>query len=147
MDKPKFVYVTYIASTPQKVWKALLDPAMTAQYWQNDNISDWKKGSKWEHRSSGKDKTLRLVGKVLESKPPRRLVISWAFPQDAGKAAKTSRVTFDIAKYRGVVRLTVTHDRLEPRSAMLEGITHGWPIVLSSLKSLLERRRALPKLW
>jgi hypothetical protein len=56
-------------------------------------------------------------------------------------------VTFDIEPYRGVVKLTITHDQLEAGSEMLEGITRGWPIVLSSLKSLLETGKALPKLW
>jgi uncharacterized protein YndB with AHSA1/START domain len=147
MDKPKFVYVTYISSTPEKVWNALLDAKMTAQYWQHENVSDWKPGSRWEHRSSDKERALRLVGKVIESTPPRRLVLTWAFPADEAHEKKHTRVTFEIESVRDVVRLTVTHDHLEPGSEMLEGITKGWPKVLSSLKSLLETGRALPKLW
>jgi uncharacterized protein YndB with AHSA1/START domain len=147
MDKPRFVYVTYIATTPEKLWDALIDSKMTAQYWQNDNVSDWKPGSRWEHRSSDKKGTVRLVGKVVESVRPRRLVLTWAFPADEAREDKHTRVTFDIETFRGVVRLTVTHDHLEPGSEMLEGITAGWPKVLSSLKSLLESGRALPQLW
>ena len=147
MDKTQFVYVVYISTTPEKVWNALLDAKMTKQYWQNDNVSDWKPGSKWEHRSSEKDRTLRLVGKVVESSPPRRLVLTWAFPTDEANEKKHSRVTFDIEPVRDVVRLTVTHDRLEPGSDMEKSIMEGWPKVLSSLKSLLETGRALPKLW
>jgi len=71
MDKPEFVYVTYIATSPEKLWNALLDPEMTAKYWQNENVSDWRPGSRWEHRGIDKDRTRRLVGKVLESSPPR----------------------------------------------------------------------------
>jgi uncharacterized protein YndB with AHSA1/START domain len=147
MDKPEFVYVTYIASTPEKVWDALLDPKMTAQYWQHENVSDWKPGSKWEHRGFDEKRTLRLVGKVVESARPRRLVITWAFPEDEARDEKHTRVTFDIEPAGEVVRLTVTHDRLEPGSKMDKGIREGWPKVLSSLKSLLETGRALPKLW
>jgi len=147
MDKPRFVYVTYIAASPEKVWKALIDPDTTAKYWQHINVSDWKPGSKWEHRSADKQGALRLVGRVIESSPPRRLVITWAFPADEGRQEKHSRVTFEIEPVAGVVRLTVIHDRLEPGSEMLEGITDGWPKVLSSLKSLLELGRPLPKLW
>jgi uncharacterized protein YndB with AHSA1/START domain len=147
MDKPKFVYVTYISTTPEKLWNALLDAKMTAQYWQHHNISDWKPGSKWEHRSSDKERALRLVGKVIESTPPRRLVITWASPADEARPEKHSRVTFEIEPVRDAVRLTVTHDSLEPASDMLKGITEGWPKVLSSLKSLLETGKALPKLW
>ena len=147
MSKPSFVYVTYIASSPEKVWNALIDAKVTRKYWQHENVSDWKPGSKWEHRECNKERTLKLVGKVIENSPPRRLVLTWAFPADEGRAEKHSRVTFEIEPIGDVVRLTVTHDRLEPGSEMLRGITDGWPKVLSSLKSLLETGRPLPTLW
>jgi len=147
MDKPQFVYVTYIASSPEKVWNALIDPKMTEKYWQNENVSDWKPGSRWEHRGFDKDRTLRLVGKVIESSPPRRLVLTWALPADEAREEKHSRVTFEIEPAAGVVRLTVTHEHFEPGSQMFESIKEGWPKVLSSLKSLLETERPLPKLW
>jgi uncharacterized protein YndB with AHSA1/START domain len=147
MDKPQFVYVTYIATSPEKLWEALTDPAMTTTYWQHVNVSDWKPGSKWEHRSSDPGGELKLVGRVVESSPPRRLVLTWAFPADEARAEKHTRVTFEIQPLGHVVRLTVTHDRLEAGSEMLEGITQGWPKVLSSLKTMLEVGRPLPKLW
>jgi uncharacterized protein YndB with AHSA1/START domain len=147
MDKPQFVYVTYISTTPEKLWKALIDAKMTKKYWQHENISDWKPGSKWEHRSFDKERTLKVAGKVIESSPPRRLVLTWAFPADEAREEKHTRVTFEIEPLGDVVRLTVTHDRLEPDSEMLKRITLGWPKVLSSLKSLLEVGRALPELW
>ena len=147
MDKLQFIYVTYISTSPKELWNALIDPKVTAKYWQHENVSDWQPGSKWEHRSADNERTLRLVGKVIESSPPRRLVLTWAFPADEAREEKQSRVTFEIEPIRGVVRLTVTHDHLEPGSEMLQGITEGWPKVLSSLKSLLEVGRPLPKLW
>jgi uncharacterized protein YndB with AHSA1/START domain len=147
VEKPQFVYVVYIATTAEKLWDALLDAKLTAQYWQHENVSDWKPGSRWEHRESSKDRKLKLVGKVVESKPPRRLVLTWADPSDEENRDKHSRVTFDIEPVKGVVRLTVTHDLLEPGSDMLEGIRDGWPKVLSSLKSLLESGKPLPRLW
>ncbi len=73
--------------------------------------------------------------------------VTWAFPVDEAHEAKYTRVTFEIEPLGSVVRLTVTHDRLEPGSEMLKGITAGWPKVLSSLKSLLEVGRPLPELW
>jgi uncharacterized protein YndB with AHSA1/START domain len=147
MDKPEFLYVTYIATSPEKLWKALLDPETTAKYWQHENVSDWKPGSRWEHRRSDETKRVVLVGKVLESLPSRRLVLTWADPADEANEGKHSRVTFDIEPVGGVVRLTVTHDRFEPGSKMFESIREGWPKVLSSLKSLLEAGRPLPGLW
>ena len=43
-DKPTFVYVTYIESTAEKVWEALTDADLTAQYWGHSNVSDWRAG-------------------------------------------------------------------------------------------------------
>ena len=143
MSKSKFVYVTYIASTPEKVWTALLDAKFTRQYWDRENVSDWKPGSKWEHRRFDKARTVDLVGEVLESKPPRRLVLTWANASDAKNKAKHSRVTLEIEPIKEMVRLTVTHDELQAGSGMLEGISEGWPRVLSSLKSLLETGKPL----
>jgi uncharacterized protein YndB with AHSA1/START domain len=145
MSKPEFVYVTYIVSTPEKVWNALTNGEITRQYWwRRRNASDWIVGSKWEHQDYNDPKTVDITGKVLESKPPERLVISWADPKDLGNSKKTSRVTFQIEPAPGAVRLTVTHDELEPDSNMLRGISRGWPAVLSSLKSLLETGKPLP---
>ena len=139
MDKPKFVYVSYINSTPEKVWNALIDPEVTKQYWWNhQNASDWKVGSKWEHRDYD-SKRVDIVGEVVESSPPRKLVVTWVPPADEGNADKTSRVTYDIEGIKeGLVRLTVTHDELEPDSEMFHSVSFGWPAVVSALKSILE---------
>ena len=147
MDKSQFIYVTYISTSPEKLWNALIDAEITTKYWQHVNVSDWQPGSKWEHRGANKEGAVHLVGKVIESSPPRRLVLTWAFPTDEEREEKHTRVTFDIEPVRDVVRLTVTHDRLEHGSEMLKGITDGWPKVLSSLKSLMELGRPLPQLW
>jgi uncharacterized protein YndB with AHSA1/START domain len=143
----QFVYVTYISASPEKVWHALLDAEATTRYWQHLNVSDWKPGSRWEHRSADSDRALRLIGKVVESTPPRRLVLTWAFPADEARVDSHTVVSFEIEPIGEVACLTVTHERLEPGSAMLEGITEGWPKVLSSLKTLLETGSPLPKLW
>ncbi|MFN3323205.1 MAG: SRPBCC family protein [Bryobacteraceae bacterium] len=144
MDKPKFVYVTYIDSTPEKVFDALTNDEMTKQYWgRSRNVSDWKPGSRWEHQDWENPKTVDIVGTVIECTPPNRLVVTWADPAEAEEPGKHSRVTFEVEPMFGAVRLTVTHDELEPDSEMLKGITLGWPAILSSLKSLLETGRPL----
>ena len=88
MKKPDFVYVTYIATTPEKVWQALVDTDVMRQYWVGANgecarvnVSDWKPGSRWEHQRSDDPRMVDIVGKVVESNPPRRLVITWARPK------------------------------------------------------------------
>jgi uncharacterized protein YndB with AHSA1/START domain len=139
MDKPKFVYVTYIATTPDKLWNALMDSEMTKQYWgRARNVSDWKVGSTWQHQDYDDPGMIKIAGTVVESNPPRRLVLTWASPADTANEAKHSRVTFEIEPFMDAVRLTVTHEELEPGSEMLHGITQGWPAILSSLKTLLE---------
>jgi uncharacterized protein YndB with AHSA1/START domain len=143
MNDEKFVYVIYIAATPEKIWKALLDGEMTKQYWNRENVSDWKPGSNWEHRRFDKDHTVDLVGKVVESVPPRRLVLTWAEPADAADKGNHTRVAIDIETVGDMVRLTVTHDEFKPGTDMLRKITNGWPRVLSSLKSYLETGRPL----
>jgi len=141
-DKAEFVYVTYIASTPEKVFDALIAPEMTRKYWAHLNVSDWKVGSAWKHENAENGKS-DLVGKVLESDRPKRLVISWAFPADQDNPAKYSRVTFLVQPGPKAVRLTVTHEDLEPGSDMDKGIRRGWPVVLSNLKTLLETGTAM----
>jgi uncharacterized protein YndB with AHSA1/START domain len=137
-EKISFVYVTYIRATPEKVFEAITKPEIARRYWGHENVSDWKPGSTWEHVRANEQRTVQLVGKVVETTPPTRLVITWANASQAEDPAAYSRVSFDLAEYEGMVRLTVTHDELEAGSGMAKGIQQGWPIVLSSLKSLLE---------
>ena len=137
-EKTSFVYVTYIRSTPEKVFEAITKPEIARRYWGHENVSDWKPGSSWQHVRADEQRTVQLVGKVVEVQPPTRLVITWASPSQADDPASVSRVSFDIAPYEEMVQLTVTHDELEAGSGMAKGIQRGWPIVLSSLKSLLE---------
>jgi uncharacterized protein YndB with AHSA1/START domain len=143
MSKAQFMYVTYIAATPERVFAALTEPEFTRQYWDAENVSDWKPGSRWEHWRTDGPRKLAMVGKIVESAPPRRLVFTWATPSDEANPAKHSRVTYEIEAVGDMARLTVTHDELEPGSEMLRGISDGWPRVLSSLKSFIETGRAL----
>ena len=138
-----YVYVTYIASTPEKVFEAITKPDLARRYWGHENVSDWTPGSKWEHVRANDERTVELVGKVVETSPPTRLVITWANASQAADPDAYSRVTFDIEPYDDMVRLTVSHDELEAGSGMANGIQKGWPVVLSSLKSFLETGRGL----
>jgi uncharacterized protein YndB with AHSA1/START domain len=137
-EKISFVYVTYIRSTPEKVFEAITKPEIARRYWGHENVSDWKPGSSWQHVRANEQRTVELVGKVVETTPPARLVITSANASQADDPDAYSRVTFEIAPYEEMVRLTVSHDELVAGSGMAKGIQQGWPIVLSSLKSLLE---------
>ena len=138
MSKTSFVYVTYIRSTPEKVFEAITKPEVARRYWGHENLSDWTPGSDWKHVRADEKQTVQVVGKVISVEPPTRLVISWASPSQADDPGAYSRVSFEVAPYEGMVRLTVTHDELEADSGMANGVRKGWPLVLSSLKSLLE---------
>jgi uncharacterized protein YndB with AHSA1/START domain len=150
--KPDFVYVTYIATTPEKLWQALMDTDMMAQWWVDPkagcarvNVSDWKPGSLWEHRRADGSNIVDIAGKVIETETPKRLVFSWARPGEVSEETKHSRVTFDIVQYTDtLVKLTVTHDDLAKDPSMLAGVSGGWPTVLSNLKTFLETGHALP---
>jgi uncharacterized protein YndB with AHSA1/START domain len=146
--------VTYIETTPARVWQALVDTDVTRKFWMGPNaavpahvnVSDWKPGSPWEHQRVDDTRAVDIAGKVIESTPPSRLVISWARPKELTDPSKHSRVTFLIEPIGDtLVRLTVTHEDLEKDEPMLAGISSGWPMVLSNLKTFLEKGRALPR--
>lgn len=143
MSSAEFIYVVYIASTPEKIWNALLVPEITRQYWNHENVSDWKVGSSWEHRRADESRNVVILGRVVEVIPFKHLVLTWALPKDVDDKSKYTRATFDIEAVATMARLTVTHDELEEGSEMLRSITAGWPRVLSSLKSLLETGQPL----
>jgi uncharacterized protein YndB with AHSA1/START domain len=146
MAKPQFVYVTYIRSTPEKVWSALTAPRTMKKYWFGITAeSDFKQGSSWALKFE--DGRIADTGEILEVEPPRRLVIRWRneFKPEL-KAEGWSRCTFEVemADYypdRGgkAVKLTVHHEiEGESGGKFIEAVSGGWPKVLSNLKSLLE---------
>lgn len=138
---PTYVYVTYIRASAEQVWHALTDADLTARYWGHANVSDWQPGSTWEHRRVDGSGAVDVVGKVLETQPPTRLVITFGEPE---KESGVSTVTFLLEPDQDIVRLTVTHEDL-PDASALDAISHGWPAVLANLKSLLETGDVLPQ--
>ncbi|MFW0777035.1 MAG: SRPBCC family protein [Rickettsiales bacterium] len=137
MSKTELIYTTYIKTTPKKLWEAITNPEFARQYWGGMvNVSDWKQGSKWEHQDTNNHNEVKLVGEVKEIKPHTRLVLSWSAPDNIENA---SQVSYDIiALENGVVRLDVIHSDLEIGSHMHGGVSKGWPLVLSNMKTYLE---------
>jgi uncharacterized protein YndB with AHSA1/START domain len=139
----KFVYVTYIKTTPEKLWEALVTPEFTKQYWLGvSQVSDWKVGSSWKLVFD--DGRVADTGEVLEIDPPRKLVVSWQneFRPEL-KEEGHSRATFEIVAVGELAMLTVTHEIDREGSKLIEAVSGGWPAILSSLKTLLETGKAL----
>ena len=134
MNKSELVYKMYIRSTPEKTWDAITKPEFTRKYWSGmANVSDWKNGSEWQHLSQ--ENEVWITGEVVESVPPKRLVLTWADPDDL---KDVSRVSYEIEPLEDMVCLTVIHDSFNADSEMAGKVSKGWPHVLSSLKSFLE---------
>jgi uncharacterized protein YndB with AHSA1/START domain len=144
MYKPRFVYVTYVATTAEKLWQALTDGEFTRRYWGGRRIeSDWQVGSPVKHVRE--DGGVDWQGEVLQSERPR--LLSYTFHMlisEQHRGERPSRVTFDLQPLGSVVKLTLTHDDFEAEKATLETTRDGWPAIMSSLKSLLETGSPLP---
>ena len=142
MSKPEFVYVTYIETTPEKLWEALTSSAFTRQYWFGAEVrSDWSLGSPFALLLDGE---VTDSGEILESDPPRRLSYSFKHHKFAElRSEPISRVVFTIEPFGSLVRLTVLHDGFVEGGKYLGAVSNGWPAILSGLKSLLERGKVL----
>jgi uncharacterized protein YndB with AHSA1/START domain len=143
VDRAAFTYVIYIRATREAVWAGLTEPEFTRQYWMHDNVSDWRVGSRWEHRRSDGSGVVDIVGEVVECRPAERLIVTWVPPADDGVAEKTSRVSIGLADQAGWpggpwVQLSLEHAELARDSEMHTSIAWGWPAVLSGLKTVIE---------
>ncbi len=142
--KPKTVYVTYIASTPERVWQALTSSELTKKYfWERSVEIEPKAGGTFALRLP--DGRVNVQGKVIDYDPPRRLSITWhvEWPEDFAKLPECL-VTYEIAQAGGSVRLTMTESHSwDVPDAILSGGRTGWPAILSSLKSLIETGKPL----
>jgi uncharacterized protein YndB with AHSA1/START domain len=155
LNKPEFVYVSYIRTTPELLYRALTERAFMERYWGVVVESDWEVGSAitWERRGLRQTDPRQLV---LEADPPRRLSYTWhaITPEWSpslddercrlAAAEALSQVAFELEPQGELVKLTVRHDHFEPDSIVAQMVTRGWPIVISSLKTLLETGHTQP---
>lgn len=144
MARSVFVYVTYIRTTPQKLWSALTeDVEFMKQYWFGVHCeSQWVAGSSWKMVSpSGQ---ILDAGEIVEADPPRRLVIRWQHQNKPElKAEGESRCTMELEPTGAAVKLSITHSIEREPSKLIEAVSGGWPKILSNLKSLLESGSAV----
>ena len=138
MARSTYVYVTYIRTTPQRVWSALTDATFIRQYWFGMQCdSRFTAGSSWKLVSP--DGQLFDDGAIVEAEPPRRLVIRWQHQNKPElKAEGASLCTMELEPTAGAVRLSITHTIEREPSKFIDAVSGGWPKVISNLKSLLE---------
>ena len=143
MKKDQFVYVTYIRTTPEKLWKALTEPEFTRKFWHDTTQeSQWKSGASWKILTP--DGRVADSGEVIEIEPRRRLVLKWRHELGPElKAEGYSRLTYQLEKEGNSVKLTVIHEIEKEGSKFIEAVSSGWPHILASLKSLLETGESL----
>ena len=143
MAESQFVYVIYIRTTAEKLWQALTEPEFTRRYWfDTTQESEWRPGASW--KIVFPDGRLADSGEVVEIDPPQRLVLKWRnelFPEMTAEGF--SRMTYEIEEKGDTVKLTITHTMDVSESKFIAAVSTGWPIILSSLKSLLETGQSL----
>ena len=147
MSNNEFAYETYINAPREAVWRALTNPEFTRLYFHSTRVrSSWEEGAVVEFLYDY-DGKVAVEGKVLESSPPDRLVISWhvLYNEEASLEAP-SRVSFTLKEFNGQTRLRIFHDRFPASSVVFDGISQGWPWIISGLKSVLETGQPLPPL-
>ena len=139
MARSTFVYVTYIRTTQQRLWSALTqDSEFMKRYWFGVYCeSQWTPGSSWKMVHS--DGQVSDAGEILESEPPRRLVIRWRHEgRPELKAEGESRCVIELEPSGPAIKLSITHTIERERSKLIEAVSGGWPKIMSNLKSLLE---------
>ncbi len=138
MARSTFVYVSYIRTTPEKLWSALTDAEFMKQYWFGMHCeSRWTAGSSWKLVSA--DGHTFDAGEIVEAEPPRRLVIRWQHENKPElKAEGPSRCTIELEPLGRSVKLSITHTIEREPSKLIEAVSGGWPKIVSNLKSLLE---------
>lgn len=145
MNGDRFVYVTYIRTTADKLWEALTNPEFTRKYWFGCwQDSAWTAGSFWKLLLP--DGRVADAGEVLQIDPPNRLVLKWRneFRPEL-KEEGFSQATFQLEQTGDVVKLTVIHEIERKESQFIKAVSNGWPAILSSLKSLLETGEGLER--
>jgi uncharacterized protein YndB with AHSA1/START domain len=148
------VHRVYIKATPEKIWDAITKPEWTAKYgYQCPGEYDLRPGGAYRALASPEMKAMgtpevMVVGEVIESDPPRKLVQTWQAVWIEGEPA--TRLTYEISEGpSGVCSLTLTHDLADaPQTAEqvagnLQDAGGGWPQTLSDLKTLLETGQSL----
>ncbi len=143
MAASRFAYVTYIRAPAAAVFAALTDPAQNRLFWGGyHQRSTWAVGA--DYAIVGPEGNVWDTGAVRVFDPPRRLEVTWLHLHDpAMQAEGVSTCSFVLEPMGAATRLTVTHAIPVADSKLVGAVSTGWPMICSSLKSLLETGQAL----
>ena len=113
-------FAIYLRGTPRQARAVLTDPAL---------VPRWLAGTQF-HPDAEED--------------PRRLTCEWLQTDHLeANGGSASVVRLEFVAMGQVTRLTVTHRDLLANGSFLKVVTAGWPMILSSLKSLIETGKPL----
>lgn len=133
-----FVYVTFIRTTPEKLWSTLTDVNQMKEYWFGMHLkTEWKTGAEWQMVFP--DGRVADTGEILKLERPKRIQLKWRneFKPEL-KAEGFSLCTIELEPIGAAVRLTITHTMERADSSFIGAVSEGWPKILSNLKTLLE---------
>ncbi|MBS1903565.1 MAG: SRPBCC family protein [Bacteroidetes bacterium] len=141
MEQNTFVYTTYIAVAPERVWEALTNGEFTKQFWFGREVkSDWKVGSEIVY--SMPDGKANIVSKILKIDPPKYMEYTFLDVSTAALAGVPETiVTYELEQKNGGTKLTVTH--YAEVESLFNAVSNGWTMILSGLKTLLETGKPL----
>jgi uncharacterized protein YndB with AHSA1/START domain len=124
-----------IRATPTRVWAALTDPTLMANWSGQPAVYDGRKGGRYRLWAD------YVTGRVVIWEPPRRLAQTWK-PVDW--TIENSVVTFVLKPTRGGTRLDLIHENVQPED--YEGTTSGWnDFYVGPLRRMLEAETLKPK--
>ena len=134
----RFLYVTYVRTTAEKLWAALTSPEFAEKYWRGARPeAHWRRGGAW--KLVFPDGRVGDMGEIVEFEPEKRLAIKWRNEfKPEFKAEGWSLCTMEIEPMGEAVKLTVTHSIEVANSKFIGAVSGGWPQILANLKSLLE---------
>jgi uncharacterized protein YndB with AHSA1/START domain len=136
-NQNQLVYEVFIRTTPERLWNALVDPAMTQKYFFGTLVRTTQKpGEAIVYEFP--DGKRAVSGVIVEADPPRKLVHTWTFEYDEAMAKEKSRVTWLIEKRGDVCKLTAIHDAPEAPKTAEHAAKDGWTVILSAMKTFLE---------
>lgn len=133
-----FVYVTYVKTSPDRLWEALIDPDFVAKYWLgNRPEADWRLGGSWKLLFP--DGRIADQGEIVAFEPAKRLGIRWRNEwKPEFNAEGYSVCMMELEPVGDGVKLSVTHSIERADSQFIAAVSGGWPKILSNLKSLIE---------